>query len=135
MAEGPDESPAFLLFNGMFIGIASARNLARRFAKRKFPVKTPSRESKSKRPVTFMKKILLTLAFVSVLTGCAHRYTITLSNRNQITALTKPRLEHGNYYFKDASGQDAYVPAGRVVEIAPESMTKQNKEPFKPQRK
>jgi len=80
-----------------------------------------------------MKKFLSILALGAILTGCASRYTITLTNHNQITTLGKPWKEGGYYIFKDLSGQTNTVPAGRVVEIAPASMSKKQKEPFKPQ--
>ena len=80
-----------------------------------------------------MKKLLLTLAVAGILTGCSHRYVITLNNNNRITATSKPRFQGGNYYFKDANGQENSIPAGRVKEIAPASMVKDPNEPFKPQ--
>lgn len=70
-----------------------------------------------------MKALLLsTLLGTLLLTGCASRYTITLTSGNTITAHSKPRLEGGSYAYKDANGQTAYVSAGRVREIAPSSL-------------
>ena len=80
-----------------------------------------------------MKKYLLIAIAAGFLTGCSHRYVITLNNNYRITTTTKPRLQGANYYFKDAQGQESFVPAGRVKEIAPASMVKEEKEPFKPQ--
>ncbi len=80
-----------------------------------------------------MKKLLLTLAFAGIVTGCSHRYVITLNNNNRITSMSKPRFQGGNCYFKDANGQENSIPAGRVKEIAPASMVKEEKTPFKPQ--
>jgi len=80
-----------------------------------------------------MKKLLLTLAVAGLLTGCSHRYVITLNNNMRITTASKPRFQNGNYYFKDANGQTNSIPAGRVKEIAPASMVGEEKTPFKPQ--
>jgi hypothetical protein len=44
----------------------------------------------------------------------------------------KPRLQGGYYSFKDAMGQPSRVPMGRVREIAPSSMVKQDTPPFVP---
>jgi hypothetical protein len=51
---------------------------------------------------------------------------ITTLNGRQVITASKPRLERGNYVFKDAQGKPAYVPAGRVREIAPASMAKES---------
>ncbi len=45
---------------------------------------------------------------------------------------SKPRLEKGNYYYKDATGRKLSVPAGRVIEIVPASMAEEEKTRFKP---
>ena len=68
-----------------------------------------------------MKKIFL-LLLIGLLTGCASRYTITLTNGNRITATSKPKLQNGGYVFKDAKGQQAFITAGRVREVAPANM-------------
>ena len=73
-----------------------------------------------------MKPLLLSAALLAAIlfAGCASRhYTITLNNGNRITAQGKPRLEHGNYVFKDTKGQVQSVPSGRVREVAPANMT------------
>jgi len=71
-----------------------------------------------------MKKLLFpTIAALLILTGCAQHYVLTLSDGERIRTGSKPRLERGFYYFKDASGHDARpVFAGRVREVAPASM-------------
>ena len=83
--------------------------------------------------IQLMKKLLLTLAVAGLLTGCSHTYVITLNNNIRVTTTSKPQLQGGNYYFKDANGQENSIPAGRVKEIAPASMVKEEKTPFKPQ--
>jgi hypothetical protein len=80
-----------------------------------------------------MKKLFLGLVVAGLLSGCSHRYVVTLNNNMRLTATTKPRLKGGNYYFKDAQGKETYVPSGRVKEIAPASMANEEKKPFKPE--
>lgn len=59
---------------------------------------------------------------VLLLCGCARNYVITLKNGTRISTVGKPKFEKGVYIFKDGLGQKAYVPAGRVREVAPASM-------------
>jgi hypothetical protein len=42
-------------------------------------------------------------------------------------------LKGQRYVFKDSEGKEAYVSAGRVREIAPASMVKEEKSVFNPQ--
>lgn len=72
--------------------------------------------------------LLITLLASS---GCSNRHVITLNNGTRITSVGKPQLRDGNYHFKDASGRDTYVPAGRVREIAPASMASQPETSFR----
>jgi Bacterial protein of unknown function (DUF903) len=74
---------------------------------------------------------LIFLSGVLLLSGCARNYVITLNNGSRITATNKPKMVHGAYVFKDASGQDSYVPAGRVTEIGPASEEKEEKSQYK----
>ncbi|HZL43666.1 MAG TPA: YgdI/YgdR family lipoprotein [Verrucomicrobiae bacterium] len=75
-----------------------------------------------------MFPLLLGLA----LCGCARHYVITLNNGVQVGAKSKPKLKGGYYTFKDAMGEPSRVPAGRVREIAPSSMVRQQEPPFVP---
>ena len=86
-----------------------------------------------------MKGIFLTLPCalaVLMLCGCAHNYVITLNNGSRINTAGKPKFEKGVYIFKDGRGQKAYVPAGRVREVAPASMVaEQDKSRFNPSKR
>ena len=75
---------------------------------------------------------ILALASAMMLSGCANRYVLTLHNGARVTTSTRPRLERGNYYFKDSQGRDSFVPAGRVREVAPASMAEDETSKFKP---
>jgi hypothetical protein len=68
------------------------------------------------------KRALILWASLALLSGCAQHYTITLNNGMQIPTKSKPKLENGCYYFKDMQGRKAFVPAGRVLQVAPTSM-------------
>jgi hypothetical protein len=82
-----------------------------------------------------MKKLLpLCLTVLLLGAGCVSHYTIVLDNGSQIAAKSKPKLKNGVYYYKDIQGKDAGLPSGRVVEISPSSMMKQEKAPFTPGR-
>jgi len=79
----------------------------------------------------FMKRLLPLLLLLSVLlTGCARNYVITMSNGSRVTTKGKPKLQDGIYVFKDFRGQPGQVPAGRVREIAPASMAKEEGSQF-----
>ncbi len=83
-----------------------------------------------------MKRLALIFLVVSaVLCGCAHTYVITLSDGRRITTASKPRLQNGQYTFKDPAGRPSSVPAGRVKEIAPASMAEEQKPMFNSQPK
>jgi hypothetical protein len=79
-----------------------------------------------------MKRLFLLLPFCAIaLCGCAHQYVVTLNNGTKITAASKPKLQKGMYIYKDARGQPVYLPAGRVREISPASMDKDEKNAFR----
>jgi hypothetical protein len=65
------------------------------------------------------------------LCGCARHYVVRLNNGVRMATTSKPKLKNGAYHFKDTSGQETTVPAGRVVEIAPASMAKEENSTFK----
>ena len=78
-----------------------------------------------------MKKMAwLLLLGLSALTGCSHTYVVTLTNGSQIYTASKPRRERNSYVYKDAKGRDCFIPAGRVREIAPASMVREEKPMF-----
>jgi len=64
-----------------------------------------------------------------LLTGCARHYVLRLNNGSEIVTATKPRLKEGNYYYKDAKGEQHVVSAARVREKAPASMAKREAKP------
>jgi hypothetical protein len=69
--------------------------------------------------------LLLPLGLL-LFTGCARNYTITLTNGTQLGAQGRPRFKDGAYYFKDATGRDTSVAAGRVSQIGPASSEKKD---------
>jgi Bacterial protein of unknown function (DUF903) len=82
-----------------------------------------------------MKRALISLVllFLVAVCGCARHYMIKLNNGGEITTYSKPQLKNGSYHFKDAKGNMQSLPAGRVAEIAPQSMAKEEKPAFKPE--
>jgi hypothetical protein len=80
-----------------------------------------------------MKTLLLPLlASLLVLCGCAHEYVIKLSNGNQVTAASKPKLQGSAYHYKDALGRDVSIPSGKVTEIEPATSAKEETKTFQP---
>jgi len=75
------------------------------------------------------KTTLLILIGMIALTGCAHHYVIRLSNGTEITTATKLQLREGVYQFKDAKGEEHFVPLTRVREVAPASMAQKEDRP------
>ena len=77
-----------------------------------------------------MKNSLSLLLLGSLLiTGCAHNYVITLTSGTQLGAQGKPVLKGGSYYFKDASGVEKSVSAGRVSQIETASSAARGSKP------
>lgn len=66
-----------------------------------------------------MNRLLFVIAALAILagTGCHTRYQVTLNSGGGMTAYSKPKLVGGAYVFKDASGQETQVPAGKVRSI------------------
>ena len=88
--------------------------------------------------ITGMKKLGFVCALVALaLCGCAQQYVMKLNNGVQLTTASKPKLKGVNYHFKDARGRDNVVPQGRVVEIEPVSMAREESKftPPSPQKK
>ena len=68
-----------------------------------------------------MKRLFLSALAAGLLTGCAHRYDMQLTNGVLISNVSKPVLDRQNgvYIYKDVAGNKRYVSAGRVTEIGP----------------
>lgn len=54
-----------------------------------------------------------------------------MSNGVNIVTSSKPKLKGARYYFKDATGQEKWVPESQVREIEPASMAKEEQPMFK----
>ena len=81
-----------------------------------------------------MKKcVFLLLLGLTMFCGCAHTYVITMDNGLRMSTTTKPRLKGSRYVFKDARGKEISVAAGRVREIAPSSMAREERPAFNAQ--
>jgi hypothetical protein len=77
-----------------------------------------------------MKKVCLPVLISAIaLTGCSHHYVLKLNNGAQVSTATKPKLQEGSWRFKDAKGEEQYVPAGSVREIAPASAVSSESKP------
>ncbi len=69
-----------------------------------------------------MKSWLLAILLgATLLTGCASRYVITLTNGRQVVAAAKPRLDGFNFVFTDPAGRTNSIPSTEVRAIAPAS--------------
>ncbi len=78
-----------------------------------------------------MKTIVL-LLFVTVLAaGCASRYDFTLTDGTKITAQGKPKLSKDKnvWYYTDLAGRTNKIPAGNVLQVAPQSMDNNDDQP------
>jgi hypothetical protein len=73
--------------------------------------------------------LMLSLLAAVLLSGCAHRYDIMLTNGGRVTNVTKPVLdrETGVFTYNDVAGHEHKISAGRVVDIGPHS--KKNEPP------
>ncbi len=72
------------------------------------------------------------LVSLVALCGCTRHYVLKLNNGLMVTTASKPKLKNGYYCFKDGLGQENRVPAGRVREIEPASMAREESGRFKP---
>jgi hypothetical protein len=73
-----------------------------------------------------MKKLAaIMVVSLSFLCGCAHQYVIRTNTGSQILTASKPKLKDGVFHYKDANGVEHGVSQGRVIEIVPASMAKQ----------
>jgi hypothetical protein len=68
-------------------------------------------------------KVLPWLLCAALLTGCARRYDIVLTDGTRVRNVTRPvkDKETGVLSYKDVAGNLHYKNAGRVVEIVPHS--------------
>ncbi len=66
--------------------------------------------------------------------GCATHYRVRFNDGNSVVVRGKPRFDkaENRYYLKDASGREIGVSAGRIVEIAPVSMSSRDSSSFLP---
>lgn len=67
-----------------------------------------------------------------LLCGCAQHYIMKLSNGYQIDSIGRPKLEHGNFRYRDALGHDHLIPESRVLEMEPSSMSAEEQKTFTP---
>jgi hypothetical protein len=77
-----------------------------------------------------MKNVLLLLLCAVFLSGCMHRYDLTMVNGMKVTRISKPKLDRqsGLYSYKNIKGEKRVISASQVVEIAP------HKEPKPPKK-
>jgi hypothetical protein len=70
-----------------------------------------------------LAKLLPWIFSAGLLTGCAHHYDILLTNGERVTNVTKPILhrDEGVFVYKDVTGREHRVFAGKVVDIGPHS--------------
>jgi hypothetical protein len=70
-----------------------------------------------------VRGLVFPLLAAVLLSGCAHRYDIILTNGGKVTNVTKPVLDRGIgvFTYKDVAGNEHEISAGRVVDIGPHS--------------
>src|SRR2546423_5325361 len=79
--------------------------------------KTESRSAKLSSAKTRVRFALTLLIGLTLLPGCAHRYLIKLTNGAQMISVSKPKVQDGNYRFRDETGGECVIPRSRVVKI------------------
>jgi len=75
-------------------------------------------------------KRLLPLIGLALLCGCAQHYVMKLSDGYSIESVGKPKLVGGSFRYRDALGRDHYISEGRVMEMEPASMAKDEQKTF-----
>src|SRR5437868_2948296 len=80
--------------------------------------------------ITRVLRLVFLSLFMFLLGGCAHPYVLKMQNGTRVTSISKPKLDHGYYVFKDNQGRERRVPAGRVREMEPASMAEEEKPQF-----
>jgi hypothetical protein len=75
--------------------------------------------------------VILVLGCVLLCGGCAQTYVMRLTNGQQITTASKPKLKGVYYVYKDPLGRDNFVPQGRVLEILPTKVAQEENSKFK----
>jgi hypothetical protein len=66
------------------------------------------------------RAILLSCLFAAALvSGCAHRWDMVLTNGARVTNISKPKREGDVYVYKDVAGNVRHISAGRVLDIGP----------------
>jgi hypothetical protein len=89
--------------------------------------------SGARRPAIAPGRCAAALALCGLaLCGCAQHYVIRENNGMEIDAYGKPKLEGGSFHYKDGAGNEVVVPSGRVSEVAPASVSKEEKRAFTP---
>ena len=58
---------------------------------------------------------------VALLSGCASRYVVTLTDGRQVVAAAKPHLVDFNFVFTDLNGRTNSIPSTDVRAITPAS--------------
>jgi hypothetical protein len=76
-----------------------------------------------------MKKLIVFLFAVVLVSGCRSSYDVTLTNGLQFTGVSKPRLnpDRGVYVFRSAGGRTFNIPETRIRTIEPHEKVKESK--------
>jgi hypothetical protein len=73
--------------------------------------------------------VVLMVACLLSVCGCAHQYVMKLSNSQEILTPSKPKLKDGVYYYKDAHGGVHRISQSRVQMIEPAKMAAEEQKP------
>lgn len=78
-------------------------------------------------------RLALTLLLsLSVLSGCAHDYLITLDNGDQVLSLSKPKRHGDHYRFTGDDGVGCVIPEKRVLKVRAVSLPQEEHAPPTP---